>query len=65
MATEYMPDYQRWYMRFFISRFDVPDNTFEDPAILEPAKLGFITPKLSKLLNNALVWFVCGGTMVN
>lgn len=44
-----MSDDSGWYMRPLIRRLDLPNNTLDDPAVLEPAQLGFVAPKLAEL----------------
>jgi hypothetical protein len=65
MSAKDMSNYHSGDVGALICRLHIPHHTLNDSPILKSSELGLITPELAEAIRGALVWLVCGGTMVH
>jgi hypothetical protein len=58
VVHENMLDNHYWDVSVFVRCFDLPNNTFNHPFILEMRKLGLVSPKLPEVVESNLVFVV-------
>jgi len=60
-----MLDNHCWDVSAFVGCFDLPNNTFNYPSVLETTKLGLVSPELPEVVEGNLVFVVSCRTAVN
>lgn len=65
MVLENMLEDSSWNMGFFVDRLDIPDDTFDYAPIFEATELSFITPKVTKALDDCRISLRSRGTVVD